>query len=120
MECVLAGRQLRYFCIGHQMDKKRSYYAALCAEEISTNIIEHGFERKNRLSAAEIRVTVSGDDLILRVRDNGVEFNLNSIARIVMDDQDPYANMGIKMIVSSAKKIDYYRSWGMNVTILRI
>jgi hypothetical protein len=54
------------------------------------------------------------------VRDNGVEFNLNSIARIVMDDQDPYANMGIKMIVSSAKKIDYYRSWGMNVTILRI
>lgn len=120
MECVLAGRQLRYFCIGHQMDKKRSYYAALCAEEISTNIIEHGFEHKNRLSAAEIRVTVSGDDLILRVRDNGVEFNLNSIARIVMDDQDPYANMGIKMIVSSAKKIDYYRSWGMNVTILRI
>ena len=65
-------------------------------------------------------MTVSGDDLILRVRDNGVEFNLNSIARIVMDDQDPYANMGIKMIVSSAKKIDYYRSWGMNVTILRI
>lgn len=69
---------------------------------------------------AEIRVTVSGDDLILRVRDNGVVFNLNTLARLVTEDQDPLSNMGIKAIVSSAKKIDNYRSWGTNVTILRI
>lgn len=50
------------------------------------------------------RVTVSGDDLILRVRDNGVVFNLNTLARLVTEDQDPLSNMGIKAIVSSAKK----------------
>lgn len=52
------------------MDRRKTYRAALCMEEITTNIIEHGFERENRRNTAEVRVIVSGDDLILRVRDN--------------------------------------------------
>lgn len=119
-ECVIAGRQVRLFCMGHEMDTEKAYYAALCLEEITTNIIDHGFTRANWHNAAEIRITISEDSLIMRVRDNGVEFNIKTIAEILANDEDPFLNLGIRVIAATAKKIDYYRSWGSNVTILWI
>lgn len=119
-ECVISSRQVRLFCVGHGLDRAKTYYSALCLEEITTNIVSHGFRPKGRHNAAEIRVIMSDGDLIIRVRDNGKEFNLKRIVDILTDEEDPFNNIGIKMIAASAKKIDYYRSWGSNITILLI
>lgn len=83
-------------------------------------IIEHGFTRKSGANRAEIRVTLNNDSLIIRVRDNGREFDLSKLANILTDESAPYSNIGIKLICRSAKDIHYYRIWGMNTTILEI
>ena len=118
--CCLASEQVYLFCRGHKMGKNKALHASLCMEEIMTNVIEHGFFKKAKDNHAEIRVTISGGTLILRVRDNGREFDLSSLAKILTDDRDPYSNIGIKLICRNAKDIHYYRIWGMNTTILEV
>ena len=118
--CTLASEQVYLFCKGHGLDKRKAFHASLCIEEVTTNIIEHGFVNENRANRAEIRVTLNKGTLIIRVRDNGREFDLSKLARILMDDSAPYSNIGIKLICKSAKDIHYYRIWGMNTTILEI
>ncbi|MBP3877592.1 MAG: hypothetical protein J6E44_06530 [Lachnospiraceae bacterium] len=36
-QSVVAGMQTCLFCLGHEMDKKRAYYASLCMDEICSN-----------------------------------------------------------------------------------
>ena len=118
--CALASEQVYLFCKGHGLDERKSLHASLCIEEVTTNIIEHGFARKSGANRAEIRVTLNNDSLIIRVRDNGREFDLSKLANILTDESAPYSNIGIKLICRSAKDIHYYRIWGMNTTILEI
>ena len=121
-ECVLASEQVWLFCKGHHFDQRTAFFSSVCIEEILTNIIQHGNEERRRKvrSIAEIRVTLSGEDLIMRVRDNGAAFNLNTMARMLTDETDPFAAIGMKIISSAAKEIKYYRLYGMNTTIIRI
>ena len=119
-QCVLAGRQIRLFCAGHHMDKMKAYYGSLCMEEITINILLHGFRSASAHNYSEIRVTLSEGDLILRIRDNGVSFNIKKMAQVLSNNEDPLANLGMKMIARTAKDIRYYRSWGSNVAIIRV
>ena len=38
-----AAARIQEFCAEHSMDKKSSYYSALCVEEIAANIVQRGF-----------------------------------------------------------------------------
>ena len=118
--CSLASEQTVMFCRGHKMDTRRAMQAGLCVEEITTNILEHGFVKKGKHNNAEIRITISDGVLIIRVRDNGAEFDISAMARIVSDSKDPSHNIGTKLICKSAKDISYYHIWGMNTTILKV
>ncbi|MBQ9644136.1 MAG: ATP-binding protein [Lachnospiraceae bacterium] len=121
-ECALASEQVWLFCKGHHFDKRTAFFSSVCIEEILTNIILHGNEnrRKKVNPTAEIRVTLADNDLIMRVRDNGVSFHMNTLAKMVSDESDPFAGVGLKIICAAAKEIKYYRLYGMNTTIIRI
>ncbi len=118
--CALASEQINLFCKGHGMSKKQALYAGICVEEILTNIMKHVPTSKTDADAAEIRVTISGDRLILRMRDNTAAFNLSALARLLQDTTDPAANLGLKLICKTAEDIRYYSTLGINTAIITI
>ncbi len=119
-ECVLASEQVGLFCCGHKFDKRSAYLAAVCVEEIATNVLQHGGKNDKELPLAEIRVTIVENQLIFRIRDNGKSFQLSTMAKLLADEKDPAASLGLKIVCAAADDISYYRIYGMNTTIIRI
>ena len=119
-ESALASEHVTLFCKGHHLNRRTAYFAGLYLQEIADNIICHGGQRSGRSPISEIRVTISDDTLIIRIRDNGKAFNMSELAKILAEKETPYENIGIRIICAEAKDISYFRIFGMNMTILRM
>ena len=119
-QCVLASKQVDLFCKGHHINSRIAFWASLCFEEITVNIISHGIKQSRRSPISEIRVTVSDNTLIMRIRDNGKAFNMNELAKMIALTKTPYENLGIRIICKEAAAISYFRIYGMNTTILQL
>ena len=143
-ECALLSEQISLFCKGHRFHDRLTYYASLAAEEVVTNVILHGFgenqplqdgqeagpqekkprgpgiKNRKKKPVLDVCVTITDDSLIMRFRDNGMAFNLNTLAKMLSKRKDPFDKIGLKIICSVADKIDYYRIYGMNTTIIKV
>ena len=119
-ECTLLSEQVSMFCKGHRLSRRTGYFASLAAEEITTHAILSRGNTGSKDPVLDVRVTAADSVLFLRVRDNGQAFNLSSLSRMASGEEDPGSNFGVRMICSLADKIDYYRVYGMNTTIIRI
>lgn len=120
-DCVIASEQVVLFCKGHKLDARKGYLAGLCMEELSMNVIEHGITHQQIIKTADIRVVIDNQDVIIRVRDGGRPFNLKSFAdQLSKEMSDPSSGIGLKILLSSAKSVSYYRTFGMNTTIIRV
>ena len=117
-DAALVAEQIQLFCKGHQIDRRKGYYAALSLEESARIIFEN-----NAASAklyVDIRLIIRDGDIILRIRDNG-----NSAFPFGGLDEDEaadyiFANIGIRMMRKIAKHIDYYHTLKINYTILTV
>ncbi len=116
-DCQIASEQVRLFCKGHKLKEKEAYLSSLCMEEITTNIIKHGLRSKR--GTAEIRVTIYANNMIIRVRDNGIAFNISNFAKLLAAEE-PFVNIGMKILCGTADDISYYRIYGMNTTIIKL
>lgn len=119
-DCSLAAEQVGLFCRGHKLDERKGFLAGLCVEELTTNVIEHALTSRIYVRTADLRVVIDGEDVIIRVRDGGAAFNLKRFAENLPEEGDPESRAGIRILVNSAKSINYYRTFGMNTTIIRI
>ena len=120
MEDVISvSRTLEHFCLSRGTDRRRSCFAALAMEEMAGNIVRHGFSGSNSRQEAVIRVTRKGNDLILRIRDNGRY--LNPVERLqMMDPEDRVSNVGLRLARRCASEMQYQSILGLNVLTLRI
>ena len=120
MEDVISvSRTLEHFCLSRGTDRRRSCFAALAMEEMAGNIVRHGFSGSNSRQEAVIRVTRNGNDLILRIRDNGRY--LNPVERLqMMDPEDRVSNVGLRLARRCASEMQYQSILGLNVLTLRI
>lgn len=120
MEDVLATSQtVQQFCIEHGVDAKRSYYAALCMEEMAGNIVEHGFEEDGTKHTVAVRVVYKPESLLLRIKDDCVPFNPEEHKEMLSAD-DLCSNIGIRMVYKIADNIDYQYILGLNVLTIEI
>lgn len=106
-------RQVIAFCERRGVDRRRAYYAGLCLEEMAGNVVDHGFSKDRKSHSVDIRVVHSGDDIILRIRDNCVAFNPSEHAR-VMQTEDGIKNVGIALVYRIAKEVTYQPILGLN------
>lgn len=88
-------------------------------EEISTNVIKHGIRPKQSLKDADIRVVIDNGDVMIRIRDGGAAFNLKRFADR-LEKEDVESAVGLKILLNSVRSVSYYRTYGMNTTILTI
>ena len=119
-DCVLAAEQVSLFCRGHKLDEKKTFLAGLCVEELTTNVIEHGLNPRSAVRTQDLRVVIDGGDVIIRLRDGGAAFNLKRFADRLSEEEDLRTGNGIRILLNAAESIEYYRTYGMNTTIIRV
>lgn len=107
---------IRDFCAEHGIDKRRSNILQLSVEEMVNNIITHGFKDGTE-HVIDISVKVRKDDILLRIRDDGIRFNpLNYKG----NNDDPMACIGIMMIKKCSVRVDYYHAASMNNLVVEV
>ena len=110
------------FCKKKTNSARTAYYTSLAVEEMGTNVIKHGFTRdqRKRKHALDARVVYKDGDLIVRLRDNSLNFNPLKKAESVFKSEDKSSFLGLKMILGAAEEIRYTNLLDLNNLIIRI
>lgn len=111
--------RIRLFCAARGLEKRRAFIAALCAEEMAKNVVEHGFKypAKNYCS---VSLLLRGGDIVLRIRDDCETFNTQEYFLRHPDPADGFSNIGIRLACSVAKDLQYVSLLKTNTLIIRI
>ena len=110
-EAGAVNRKIMYFCKENGVSGKRANLAAVCAEEMTVNIIKFGGKTSNWI---DINLCLEDDICRLRIRDNGINFNPLEYS---YDHQD-FDIHGIELVKKISKSMDYIRAIDMNNTII--
>lgn len=106
------------FCRKHGIDPNISTKAGLCVEELAINIVDHGFSGKSN-SVFDISVTWTGEDLIIKFKDNCRSFNPEE-CDVIFNPEDPTHNIGIRIVKKLCKEMEYHSLLGLNVFSIKI
>jgi len=88
--------------------------AGVALEEMTVNIAGR---KEGKPSDLDVRITGSGDDMVLSLRDNGSPFNPVEYAP---DEKDEYRTDGIFVLKAVAKDVKYSRVLALNQTTIEI
>lgn len=99
------------FCIKYTKDKDKVQKLSLCIEEMAGNIIQHGFHDKKQ-HTVDIKIIIEKEDIIFRMRDDGISFNPIQYADERGGKQED--TLGISIIRKIAKNMEYNYAIGMN------
>ena len=117
-EIIPASCAVEAFCADKGADKRQSTLMSLFVEELGNNTVRFGFANGKK-SSLDIRVVHMDDSWILRLRDNGKAFDPTEWVRLHEND-DPTANIGIRMVCRSAKSVNYMCTMDLNILTIRI
>ena len=112
-DAVDASRQIRSFSRERGLDQRTAMLIALCVEEVTVNIIEHGFTKDKLPRNIDVRLVLEEDRRVIRVRDNCIRFDPTSYLAMHQSD-DPAAHIGLRMVMGMTKEASYINSLGLN------
>lgn len=109
------------FCLDHGIEARRSMLSGLALEEMSRNIIENNLSKRKSKKplSIEIFAMCNKESVNLRIRDNGISYNIEDIDSIYNSD-DPFNNIGIKIVSKISSEMNYMTPFGMNVLNIKI
>ncbi len=110
----LTSIKIQDFCLNHGMDRKKSMYSALCLEEMTRNVIEHGFKIDKKKHYIDSRIVYKGKEVILRIKDDCKSFDPVSMSE-TLNSENVTDNIGIKMVMNIADSAEYQNLLGINV-----
>lgn len=120
-EAVNISDEISQFCRSNGIDARRSMFASLCAEEMVTNVVKHGFRKDTKPHSCDIRVMIEDGDVVLRIRDDCRYFNLKErYDTIRTTESDISAHVGIRLVYKIAKDIRYVNLLDTNTLLIRI
>ena len=110
-EAQTVHKRIIEFCQEQGVSKSKANLAAVCAEEMTVNIIRFGGKTSNWI---DINLCLEDDFCRLRIRDNGVNFNPLEYQY----DSEDFDIHGIELVKKVSKSMDYIRAIDMNNTII--
>ncbi len=121
MECVIqserdvieASKNAVRFCEAHGIARRDCMLIGLCIEEMTVNIVTHGFSADRKKHHIDVRLVLEGDDRVIRIRDDCAHFDPVHFLELHESD-DPTAHVGIRMVMKTAKNANYLNSLGWN------
>lgn len=93
---------------------KAAYFSALAMEEMAGNIVNYSFGADHKKHALDVRVVSTKNGILLRIKDDCKAFNPVEMNRI-FNHEDPFKNIGIRMISKLADEFSYQNTFGLNV-----
>ena len=118
-EVIRISQVIQNFCLEKGIDRRRSYLAGLCMEEMAGNVVAHGFSVDRKKHSVDVRVVYRDNGLILRLKDNCVAFD-PAARREIADPEDVTKNIGIRMVYKIAGSVSYQSVLGLNVLTITI
>lgn len=106
------------FCREHEISEDKSLFAGLCIEEMAAIIADKGFH-DGKKHFIDIRIILKPEDIIVRMRDNCKRFDPRTLQNI-FNPEDPFANIGIKMVANMAKEFSYINILKLNNLIINL
>lgn len=102
------------FCAEKGFDKKTALYSALCLEEMTRNVVEHGFTHDKQKHYLDARIVKKSDEIVLRIKDDCASFDPVSMAD-QLSPEDKTKNIGLRMVMKLASSANYQNLLGLNV-----
>ena len=112
-EAADISRQAMDFCTAKGLEPRLGNLISLCIEEMTVNIVEHGFVKDNRPHQVDVRLVLQEDSRIIRIRDNCINFDPTVYLELHKTD-DPGAHVGIRMVLAMVKDAYYVNTLGLN------
>ena len=112
-EAMALAEEIPGFCMNGGLDKRTSNLIGLCVEEMTVNIIKHGFSFDRQAHMADVRLVLEEDRQIIRIRDNCINFDPVKYMEL-HKSSDPTAHIGLRLVLSMVKDSSYVNSLGLN------
>ncbi len=118
-DIMFASNKITDFCESAGLSAKKTMQVSLALEEMLTVIIEHCMgEKKGQF--IDIRIVKTGGEVLLRIRNAGKIFDPVRFYEENKDKEELAERvLGIKMIVGTAKDIEFRETFGMNNLMIR-
>lgn len=116
-QAVAVSKELYSFCISGKIEEQKSNYCSLCFEEIAVQVIERFKEGKRNVIYMFADRSESG--VIMTVRDNAKGFDVSAMNEIY-NPEDPFKNIGIRIVGGIANEMSYRNEFGMNVFTIKM
>ena len=121
---VIASERMAEFCEQHELDPALSMMLPLAIEEMLVLVSDHCFENNEKMYS-DVRIMISDQELLLRIRCGGNLFDPISDYRkrtegmneeeLLMDE-----SLGIRMVTQMAKSVVFRRTLGVNNLIVTL
>lgn len=113
-----ASEELISICGQNGVDSRQAFNIGLCLEELAANTLEHGY-KDDREKHLEFRFIITGRWMILRLRDNGREFDLTE-RYSMLDPEERISGLGLKLVFAAAEDVGYSHVFDMNNVCIRV
>lgn len=107
------------FCKKHNIDSRRSFFMQLALEELTMNVIEHGFPECRYKPMMHVWVTYDKGALHLRIQDNCPSFNAMKFCS-ELQQASPMRCVGLRLVSKISKEINYINSLDTNNLMITI
>ena len=103
------------FLLQHGMDGRQANMLGLCAEEICSNVVRHGFKKPWHLLELNLKKRFS--EWVLSIRDNCTYFNLSDYLSIQEQQKE---KIGLRIVKGLAHHVQYMSALKINHVVISI
>jgi anti-sigma regulatory factor (Ser/Thr protein kinase) len=107
--------QIIRFSCENGTDESKAMHMGIAVEEMAVNTALYG--HKNKKGVIDVLVRITEQELILRLRDDGIPFDPTEYQP---EEKDEFATGGIEVVRRLSKSVKYARQLGFNVSIITI
>ncbi len=118
-DVTMTAEKTQQFCLKHGLSKKTAMYSALCLEEMTRNVVDFGFAGDKKKHYIDSRIVYHKDEVLLRIKDDCKPFDPVEMYHHI-NTEDPFANIGIKMVMRIAWDVSYQNLLGLNVLTIKL
>ncbi len=118
-DVIGSSEQIQKFVTDKGYAKRTAYFSSLAMEEMSGNIVSHGFNADNKEHNMDVRVVSKKDGIMLRIKDDCKPFDSVGMEKL-LNPEDPSKNIGIRMVSKISDEFSYQNMLGLNVLTITI
>ena len=117
--CMKVSKDIAALCKTKGLDTRRTYHISLFVEEMTKNIVEHGF-RHGKHNLIVIKMILWDDSIFLTIKDNCRSFDPKHYYDTLDEKEDVPEGMGIRLVMKLAKKTVYTNSFNLNNLMIEL